>query len=559
MLTSALVEQLIDKLLQKGALRESYAEELRLTSSLKEILESGAVEYRVFAETVAEISGIPFLPNPVPRKITRSIFDDDSETTLPLKIEEMFSLKAVPIEGGYGILYPLPQHEKLGEKLYVISYDEFLKVVKSYAKRSPLEVEDYLSRDKILEAVLLTLVQAAVENASDVHILTPSNVIRFRIDGTVFTYCSLMGKGNEVANAFFSLSGRTPKNPHAQPNSIRLSGDEILKDNHIKEVDAEVRELLPLLKQIDFRIEIVPHPPQALSTTARLLDRGKTFWKLDSLGLPSSTVDRLRRIVLRRGVLLVTGETGSGKTTTCYALLTEIDAVRHTLITIEDPIEFRNRFWKQLEYKETGEIKLTFTRLLSSVLRQDPDVIFVGETRDAETAKLLFQASNTGHSVISTLHTNSAYDTIMRLRDLLASFSTEEEVKMKLVSFLKAILSQRLLRRVCPYCSKEEEIPHEIYSELERRTNGLLSKMGVTTHLVGKGCKECRGTGYLGRVLVSEFVEITPEIAEKLLEGISKNRFESLMLEQGNDTILVNAVKKAAAFETNFFEIAEKL
>ncbi len=558
MLTSTLIEQLIDELVKKKALRKSYAEELRFSATIRDILESGAVDYKAFAETVAEITGIPYLENPIPRKIEKSIFDDE-EQKLPLSMEQIFSLKAVPIEGGYGILYPLPQHEELAENLYIISYDKFLSTVKAYARRSPSEIEDYLSRNKILEAVLLMLVQASVEDASDIHILASSDVVRFRIGGTLFTFCSLQGKANEVARVFFSLSGKVPQNPHAQPNSIRLSGKDIVRNEEINKLETEVKELLPLINHIDFRIEIVPHPPSLLSTTARLLDRGKTFWKLDRLGLPSSTVDRLRRIVLRRGVLLVTGETGSGKTTTCYALLSEIDAVRHTLITIEDPIEFRNRFWKQLEYRKTEAIDLSFSRLLSSVLRQDPDVIFVGETRDAETAKLLFQASNTGHSVISTLHTNSAYDTIMRLRDLLASFSTEEEVKMKIVSFLKAVLSQRLLRRVCPYCSREEKIPHEIYSELERRTDGLLSKMGVTTHLVGRGCEKCRGTGYLGRVLVSEFVEITPEIAEKLLEGISKNRFESLMLEQGNETILINAVKKAAGLETNFFEIAEKL
>jgi len=542
-----LTRKVVRKLLERGALRKSYAEVFEKTAFFpSDVLFSNAVDPEEFALVVSEITEIPTEKDPRPVSFDSFFFDEGEKVNL----EEVFSTKRIPIEGGVGILYP--SGELTGNER-IISLTNFRDVLSSYVKTSDVKVEKLITAGKYADALALILVQAVAEKASDVHVdpFGRDGLCEFRIDGEVRVFCSLKGKGEEIINSLFSLANTSHDRSFYQATSLRLSGEQLKQETFQEQ---EVVDRLPFLRGVDFRIEVVP-TGNGRSVVIRLLDKTKTFWKLENLGLQEVIVEKLSLLLPKRGVLLVTGETGSGKTTTCYALLNKLDAVRKKLVTIEDPIELLNPFWRQLQRREGGDYELSFENLLSSVLRQDPDVIFVGEVRSSETASLLFQAANTGHSVVSTLHTNSVYDTVVRLADLLKDVMSEGEIKLRLSSFLKGVLSQRLLKRVCPECGEWKPLP-----KLPPHLLSVCNQMGIKYHLVGKGCEKCGYTGYRGRVLVSEFVEFTKEVAEAVLRGnLTRYEFDKLIEEQGVRTILKDALFKVKTGETNLYQVVERL
>ena len=556
-----LTKELIDHLERKGALKRSYAEVFRETAKTPgDILFSNAVDPKEFALSVSEITEIPFVENPSPIEQKRNSFFDDDEEEFNLNLEEIFSEWKVAVKEGIAVLYPLVQHYN-EENLKIISFTDFRRIVSSYILTSPTEVKKEISSDNYADALYLIFIQAAALSASDIHIdpFEKDWICSFRIDGDLKVFCSLLGKGEELIHSLFTLATISHDKSNYQPTSMRLTGEFLVRSAK-NLASKRVRNFVPFLKGIDFRIETVPCGIGKKSAVIRLLDKNKTFWNLDSLGLQESIVEKLKLLAPKRGVLLITGETGSGKTTTCYALLSTLDAVRKKIVTIEDPIELQNPFWRQLQYKEGGDYELSFENLLASVLRQDPDIIFVGEVRNAQTASLLFQGANTGHSAISTLHTNSVYDTIARLADLLKEVMGEQEIRMRLASFMKGILSQRLLKRVCPHCGRWEAVDESFLLSLEPHVQSAIKQMGIKKHLVGKGCKECDYTGYKGRVLVSEFVEFTKEIAEAVLKGeITRFEFDNLIEGQGFRTILKDALYRVRLGETNLYQVVERL
>ncbi|MGH7674511.1 MAG: GspE/PulE family protein, partial [Gemmatimonadales bacterium] len=293
-------------------------------------------------------------------------------------------------------------------------------------------------------------------------------------------------------------------------------------------------------REMDLRVSAVP-TLYGESLVLRLLDRGGRPVGLEDLGMSPATLDRFRALAaLPHGLLLATGPTGSGKTTTLYAAL----ALRHTaaekVITVEDPVEYHLGGVTQVPVNRKAGI--TFASALRSILRQDPDVLMVGEMRDAETAALATQAALTGHLVFSTLHTNDAVSATTRLLDL--------KVEPYLIAAtLEAVLAQRLVRSICPECREPQPAdPHEL---------ATLAPHGarLPTLYRGRGCAACRHTGYRGRAGIFELLTVTDEIRRALVQSEPEHAVREIARSQGMSTLAEDGWAKAQAGVTTVEEV----
>jgi len=273
--------------------------------------------------------------------------------------------------------------------------------------------------------------------------------------------------------------------------------------------------------ETDFRVSTIP-TMHGETVVLRVLDRSAMVFEYSRLGLPQPVIARLSKALdLPNGIVLVTGPTGSGKTTTLYTGLQSLNATTRKVVTVEDPIEYQLPGINQVQVKP--QIGLTFARLLRSILRQDPDVIMVGEIRDLETAQIAVQAALTGHLVLSTLHTNSAAATITRLRDM----GVEHYL---LTAVLRGVLAQRLVRRLCLQCRREDAASAEVVARfgLER----LTARRPVTLwHPVG--CPRCRQTGYRGRLAVAEYLQPNDAIERLIFAGAEHIEIERAAVAGG--------------------------
>ena len=332
--------------------------------------------------------------------------------------------------------------------------------------------------------LLQTMFEDAVQiGASDVHI-EPQETrlqIRFRIDGALHLQTEADSKiAGSIALRLKLMSG------------LDISEKRLPQDGRF---NIRVRE-----QAIDVRISTMP-TQYGESVVMRLLNQSGSFLTLDKLGMPPDMLKRFREIIQRsNGMVLVTGPTGSGKTTTLYAGLAEINTIDQKIITVEDPVEYRLPGINQVQVNE--KIELTFSKVLRAALRQDPDVILVGEMRDAETAQIGMRAAMTGHLVFSTLHTRDSAGTLFRLVDMGAP-------KYMVASSVQVVLAQRLLRRVCESCC-EAHPPTPQEAEWLEAEGVARSEWGNLLH--GRGCSHCNGTGYHGRMGVYEMLEMTQDL-----------------------------------------------
>ena len=335
---------------------------------------------------------------------------------------------------------------------------------------------------KLLQSVFEDAVQVRV---SDIHIEPQENkvLIRFRIDGVLHVQAEADSK---IASAMVLrlklMSG------------LDISERRLPQDGRF---NVKVRNV-----QIDVRISTMP-TQYGESAVMRLLNQSGGILGLDRIGLPPDMLKRLRSIIQRpSGMVLVTGPTGSGKTTTLYAALEELNTTERKIITVEDPVEYRLPGINQVQIHD--KIELTFARVLRSALRQDPDVILVGEMRDQDTVETGLRAAMTGHMVFSTLHTNDAVSTPIRLVDMGAP-------RYMVAMSLQVVLAQRLLRMVCESCGEVTQLSPQEH-EWMRQTLG--SKADDPQYRKGRGCTQCNGTGYLGRSGIYEMLEMTRSVVE---------------------------------------------
>jgi general secretion pathway protein E len=336
-----------------------------------------------------------------------------------------------------------------------------------------------------------------------------------------------------------------------------LAPPKIIQDAHISRVkimanldiaekrlpqDGRIRLLIGST-DIDIRVSIVP-TSYGERAVLRLLDRRQGLISLHDVGLDAGDTKRVEELLSRtNGIILVTGPTGSGKTTTLYAALNKIHTEEKNIITVEDPVEYQLKGVGQIHVNP--RIGLTFASGLRSILRQDPDVIMVGEIRDYETAEIAIQASLTGHLVLSTLHTNDSASAITRLIDM--------GVEPFLVSSsLVAALAQRLVRTICPEC-KESYEPTD--TEKAYFTDVKLSVRQLTQLYRGRGCRKCRESGYLGRTGIFEILYMTPEIREMITGRKDSQLIKDQAVSRGMKTLYADGLYKVMKGETTLQEV----
>jgi general secretion pathway protein E len=366
-------------------------------------------------------------------------------------------------------------------------------------------LKDLASEAPVIRLVNQLIARAVETRASDVHVepFEDRLRIRYRYDGVL----------HEV------------EPPPAHLRAAVISRIKIMARLDIAErrlpQDGRIR-LTVRGHDIDFRVSTVPSL-YGESVVLRVLDRTAVEFDYGKLGLPVDVRQGLESALdLPNGMVLVTGPTGSGKTTTLYTGLLRLNSVARKIITVEDPIEYQLSGINQIQVR--AQIGLNFATLLRSILRQDPDVIMIGEIRDLETAQIAVQAALTGHLVLSTVHTNSAAATVTRLRDM----GVENYL---LAATLKGVLAQRLVRRLCPVCKTTDPAADALIDRFDLRRFADVSQPLSLYRPVG--CEECRGTGYRGRRAIAEFLLPNPEIGRLMFTGADQSAIERAAIAGG--------------------------
>ena len=384
------------------------------------------------------------------------------------------------------------------------------------AVEEPEDLLDATDEEPVKRLVNSLLWQAAKDEASDVHIDPTSrdSIVRYRIDGVL-----------QQATVF-------PRQVHVTVvNRIKVVSR---LDIAQKGLPQDGRSMVLIAgRKIDIRVSTVP-TVHGEKIVMRLLYQDEKLMQLRQLGLAKYILNPYQRMVHSSGgIILVTGPTGSGKTTTLYASLAEIDHEARHVITIEEPVEYKLSGYSQIEVKP--KLGLTFAKALRSALRQDPDVIMVGEMRDTETAQIAIQSALTGHLVFSTVHTNSAPATITRLIDM--------GIEPFLVSStIVGILAQRLVRRICPDCRKSYQPHPEQLRELGI-TEKNFSKIKRSFYR-GEGCDKCRQTGYRGRIGIHELLKITEGLKNTILKSSDSTTIKKQGLKEKMITLRRDGVNK---------------
>jgi type IV pilus assembly protein PilB len=390
-----------------------------------------------------------------------------------------------------------------------------------------------LSEDApVVRLVNVLLVDALRRGASDIHIEPYEKElrIRFRFDGVLY---DVMRPPLKMRDALISRVKIMSK--------LDISEKRLPQDGRIKvkvKVDARSREL-------DFRVSTLP-TLFGEKVVLRLLDKENLMLDMTKLGFePESLVKFQRNISKPYGMVLVTGPTGSGKTNTLYSALQSLNTVQTNIMTAEDPVEFNLMGINQVQMKE--QIGLNFAAALRSFLRQDPNIILVGEVRDFETAEIAIKAALTGHLVLSTLHTNDAPSTISRLMNMgIEPFLVATSVNL--------IQAQRLIRRVCKDCKREHQTPPEALMEV-----GFSADEAKTLKTFkGKGCSTCNNTGYKGRIGLYEVMEVNDEIRELILIGASALELRKKAIEDGMITLRESGLHKIRAGLTTLEEVVRE-
>lgn len=391
---------------------------------------------------------------------------------------------------------------------------------------STKELERLAGQAPVVQLVHDVLTEAVRSKASDVHFepFEDRFVIRYRVDGALRTWPALPRQLALPAISRLKVMA-----------NLDIAERRLPQDGRIRLRVAE--------RTVDLRLSTLP-TQSGESAVLRVLDA--TAWQVDlgELGLPRVLEEELREVIQRpNGILLVTGPTGSGKTTTLYGALRELNRSELKLLTVEDPVEYEIDGIMQVPVNATAG--LTFPAALRSFLRQDPDVVMVGEIRDLETTQIALRAAVTGHLVLSTLHTTEAAGAIARLVGLGAE-------PFLLAAGLQGVLAQRLLRRICPDCRSASVPSEEIMKDL-----GLESASGerVPSFFRGVGCEHCGHTGYRGRVGVFEWLRVTEAMRELIGRGASQTELRELSIRQGMRTLREEGLRLAGEGITTVDEV----
>jgi len=459
----------------------------------------------------------------------------------------------------------LAKEEKLRVEYYLISELSFDKIFKQYKnlkseigkaletrakeekeemskkkKEEGGELEEIIKSAPVAKIVSVIIRHAVEGRASDIHIepTQKESRVRYRIDGILHTSLVL------------------PKNIHSAIvarikvlANLKLDETRLPQDGRIR---LEIEE-----KKIDFRVSVLPLMGEE-KVVMRILDTTRGAPTLEELGFDSRALRIIKENIKKtNGMLLVTGPTGSGKSTTLFSILNILNKEGVNISTLEDPVEY---FIKGVNQSQTRpEIGFTFANGLRSLLRQDPDIIMVGEIRDNETAELAIHASLTGHFVLSTLHTNDALGAVPRLLDMKVE-------PFLLGSTLNVIIAQRLARKICPFCQKEEKLPEDVLADMDKEIKNIpasimkesakdFTDFRKTVFLKGSGCARCGNSGYSGRIAIVEVFDINDKIKDIIMDKNKNLRFEDVKKSQDFITMKQDGIIKVLRGETTMEEI----
>jgi general secretion pathway protein E len=522
-----------DKLDKVLSTQSSNTEELG-----RRLVDLGLISEMVLLETLSEYLGIPFVslkdfpPQAImlenlsekfmrQYKFAPLILDDNVLTIALNDPYDVFAPDAVRMATGYEVVINLAREEEILDavgKLFNTDTTSMGRIIEDIGKDDVEDLaiddegdvdhlKDLASEAPVIRLVNLLITRAIELRASDIH-LEPFEgdfKVRYRVDGVLHDEEAPPKRLQAAVISRIKIMAK-----------LNIAERRLPQDGRIK--------LRVLGKEIDFRVSTLP-TMFGESVVLRILDRESVVLDLEKLGFPDYDLKKFRDLINRPyGIILVTGPTGSGKTTTLYAGLSEINSPEKKIITVEDPIEYQLGGVNQVQVK--AGIGLSFANILRSILRQDPDIIMIGEIRDAETAEIAIHSALTGHLVFSTLHTNDAAGAVTRLLEM----GMENYL---ISSSLIGIMAQRLVRVICPEC-KEPYTPEVGVMEELGISHAEVTKLDI---FKGRGCKNCANTGFRGRKGIYELLMMNDDIRELILEKTPSNVIKEKGRAQGMKTL----------------------
>lgn len=424
------------------------------------------------------------------------------------------------------------QEEKANEKVSENVTEEIEEVAKEMASISEIAKEIELSSVK--EGLNKILIGAVKVGASDIHFQPQENeaLIRFRVDG-------ILQRVSTVSKEIYTQISQQIR----YDSGMKINVDDVPQDGRY---NFKLND-----RKVDLRVSAIPSEFGA-NIVIRILDSGKKFATFEELGFSERHMEVLRKTYqMKHGMILITGPTGSGKTTTLYSLLKEFNTADKKIITLENPIEYHLHRIVQSQIEE--DKGYTFDLALESVLRQDPDVVMVGEIRNKLVAKTALQAALTGHVVLSTLHTNSAIEAIPRMQNM-------EVDSFMIGPALDVLVAQRLVRTVCPSCRKEEPVSEKTRAYLEKELIEIKKVSGIERTVPETlpfpiGCVSCNHTGYRSRMVLAEVIKIDEELREMILNGESIIELKKAVTLKGYLNLKQDGILKVIDKKTTLMEV----
>lgn len=514
----------------------------KITGSLlgDSLVKLGFITSKELGQVLAAQSGLEFID------LSEYVISEDALRAIPKNVAEKAEFIPLNTENGtlsIGITNPgnilaIDTAARIAQKqprVYMVDMDNFRDAMSRayFFLENPIhkQIENIamdISETQTVSGPVLTslsdllIMEAIRRNATDIHVNPSPDIVNifYRIDG-------IMQYG-------YSL----PSVAHAGVVSrIKILSNLDIAEQRLPQDGSFTFKFLD--KSFDIRVSTIP-TIYGENSVMRILAGSGPLLKIENLGFYSVDVQKIKKVFHKPyGIILMTGPTGSGKTTTLYAALREINLLEINVITVEDPVEYRLNLVRQTQVNE--KVGYDFSLAARNFMRQDPDVMLLGEIRDEETAKIAMRASITGHLVLSTLHTNDAVTAIPRLLDLNIDL-------FSISSALLAVLAQRLIRKICPHCKVEYDLNEQ---EIEVFKEYGLS---LTKAFRGTGCSRCNGTGYYGRTVIGEILLIDDELREMIVSGASTTALRAAALRKGMQPLEQNAIKRAAKGVTTLEE-----
>ena len=556
--TTEHVRDLLDVLLENNSISSSEVKEIRenfkrssddITGflirsskvSLDEILRAKAVlyglEYRKNLSEDLDANACSLLSVEFIKKnlVLPFAFADDELLVATSEPENIFIIDDVKRQTGYDVQLVLCSNEEILNVCDILAQENFdidlndivsdisdVEVVQDEEEESD-DLEKMAGQSPVIKFVNYLISNAIHEKASDIHIEPKEkhSKVRYRIDGALFENMQIPAKMHPAVVSRIKIM-----------SNLDISERRLPQDGKVAVIIGG--------RNIDLRISILP-TSHGEKVVIRILDSKSILRGLDGSGMGELLLEQFKKqISLPNGIFLVTGPTGSGKSTPFYSDLSMMDGSHVNISTVEDPVEYDLEFCNQIQVQD--KIGMTFSAALRSLLRQDPDIIMVGEIRDAETAQISVRAALTGHLVFSTLHTNDASSSITRLVNIGID-------PYLIAAALNGVLAQRLVRRICSNCK-------EPYRDIPDSIKEIADRKGIAGEIChGRGCDKCRNSGYAGRVGIFEFLEVDDTFRDVINKDPSIDNMRNAFIQSGNKTLFDDGMDKVAQGLTTVEEI----